>query len=175
MRLMAFAALVTATWIGAAQAQEPAAPPEALTDVYACAATADDAARLACYDSAVGRLRAAEEEGRVVAVDREQVAILERDSFGFSLPSLGSLLPRRHDASPPAALERIELRIARITRRADGRHHIVMENGQTWAQIEPQSVSNLEVGDTITIRRASLGSFMLSPQHGAAHRVRRVE
>jgi hypothetical protein len=175
MRLAALIGLLATVSVAAASAQERVAPPEALADVYACAATADDAARLACYDAAVGRLRTAEQEGRVVAVDREQVATLERESFGFSLPSLDSLLPRRANAAAPEAIERVELIIARIVRRADGRHHIVMANGQTWAQIEPQSASNLEVGDTITIRRATLGSFMLSPQRGAAHRVRRVE
>lgn len=152
--------------------------PQSLQDVYACAQTTDDAARLACYDATVGRLHNAEQEGRVVAVDREQVATLERESFGFQFPSLGALLPRSDNssASPNTELVQVQARIARVVRRSDDRYWFEMENGQIWGQIEPQSAANIRAGDTVTIRRATLGSFFLSPaRHGAAHRVRRID
>lgn len=166
------AAVVIALTTTSAIAQEnQQAQPQALTDVYACAATTDNTARLACYDAAVGRLRSAEQEGRVVAVDREQVANLERDAFGFSLPSISGLLRGERNTE---AVANIDMQVERIARLGDGRSRFIMTNGQTWAQIEPQSTSNVRPGDTITIRRAALGSFVLSPVRGALHRVRRV-
>lgn len=148
------------------------ASPQALQQVYACASITGEAERLACYDAAVGSLQQAETQGRIVAVDREQVQELERDSFGFSLPSMSRIFSRE-SAPTEERIERIELTVERITRYADGRHAFIMSNGQTWTQIEPQSVSNVDVGDNIAVRRASLGSYMLSPVRGRAHRVRR--
>lgn len=153
---------------GEAAAQRPATP---LSPIYACANQTDDAARLQCYDQAVTQLRAAEQTGQVLAVDREQVAALERESFGFQLPSLSSMLPNFNGA--PQQIERVETQVERVLSLADGRHTFVLANGQSWTQIEPRSASNVRAGDTIAIRRATLGSFMLSPERGAAHRVRR--
>jgi hypothetical protein len=151
--------------------------PRALGDVYACSAITDDVQRLACFDTAVGRLRQQESAGQVVAVDREHVATLERESFGFSLPSLDRLLPSLgggSDDAEPEALERIQVEIARIVTDANGRASFVMTNGQVWRQVETQRTNNVRVGDNVTVRRAALGSFLLSPSRGGlAHRVRR--
>lgn len=159
-------------FVGVAHAQ-PAETTTPLNEIYACASITDDAARLQCFDDKVGRLRSAEQSGQVVAVDRQQVDTLERQSFGFQLPALSSLLPRRDGEREQ--IERVEAHVSRIIPIADGRHIFVLDNDQRWSQIQAQSVSNVEVGDAIAIRRAALGSFMLSPVHGAAHRVRRVE
>lgn len=165
-----------ALWVGLsagcawAQQQETAAP---LEPVFACVDIADDAARLACYDQAVRNVRSAANEGRVVAVDREQVETLRRDSFGLSLPSIASLLPRRNSESD--ALDEVALQVQSVSRYMDGRHVFEMSNGQQWVQIEPARARNIREGDTITIRRAALGSFMMvGARGGAAHRVRRM-
>lgn len=157
----------------AAIAQTESAPPQVLAGVYACANLAGEAERLACYDEAVGRLQQAESQGRIVAVDRDQVATIERDSFGFRLPSIASILRRGQPEQDQ--IERVETQVVRVVTYINGRHSFVMANGQTWTQIEAQSASNVDEGDTIVIRRAALGSYMLSPQHGRAHRVRRAE
>lgn len=154
------------------QTQAQAQP---LGEVFACADLPGEAARLQCYDAAVGRLRNAEAQGRVVAVDREQVATLERESFGFNLPSMSSLFGQRTPAADRERLDRIEMQVERVVALANGRHRFVMSNGQTWVQIEPRSASNVDPGDNIAIRRSALGSYMLSPEHGAAHRVRRED
>lgn len=155
-----------------ANAQQSASP-SALRDVYACASITDGTQRLACYDAAVGHLQQAESQGRVVTVDSDQVATLERESFGFSLPSIGALLRRNPTATPQ--VDRVEMQVERIVSHLDGTHSFVMTNGQVWTQIEPASANNVEPGDSIAIRRATLGSFMLSPESGRAHRVRRTE
>lgn len=178
MRALFVAVLFTGAITVAAPAQTPAQPtPEALTNVYQCATVQDGAQRLACYDAAVGRLREAESQGNLIAVDRQQVATLERESFGFRLPTLSTFVPRLGDGGESTeGLESLQMQVARIASRANGRHAFVMENGQIWTQAEAQRTSNVRAGDTITIRRGAIGNYMLSPSRGgAAHRVRREE
>jgi hypothetical protein len=164
---------------GGAAAQTPPAAsgnPQALDEVYRCAEIADDAQRLACYDSTVSRLQQAQSSGQVVAVDREQIQTIRRDSFGFSLSSLSALVPHfgggQHPADEP--IQHVELQLRSISALRDGRHRFIMANGQVWTEIEPQSAANLRPGDTVTVRAALAGSFLMtSSRGGAAHRVRR--
>lgn len=176
MRLVVIvASTLVITFAPIASAQTSPTQPQPLGEVFACADVLGEAERLQCFDEAVGRLRTAEAQGRVVAVDREQVTALERESFGFNLPSVSALFGRRSAAIEGEHVDRLEMQVERIVRLANGRHKFVMADGQAWVQIEARSASNVDPGDTIVIRRAALGSYMLSPTHGAAHRVRREE
>lgn len=62
-----------------------------LDAIYACAETEDAAERLACYDAAVGTLQQAEARGEVTTISRSEVEAVERDAFGFNLPTLPRL------------------------------------------------------------------------------------
>lgn len=167
---------VAAVWTTAlpAVAQDAATTPQALEAVYACANQTDQAARLACYDSAVAALRGAQTSGEMVAIDRGDVARMQRDSFGFNLPSIANLIPQvGHDDN---VVDRVEATVARMSTGASGRTTFRMQDGQVWTQIDPERVYNVREGDTVTIRRASIGSFMISsPRGGAGIRVRRAE
>ena len=80
-------------WAGAVQnthAQSAGQPVE-LSAIYACKALADSNARLACYDNAVGRFETAQKSGEIVTISKTQVEKVERDAFGFNIPSLPSL------------------------------------------------------------------------------------
>jgi hypothetical protein len=149
--------------------------------VYACASIADPDARLACYDQAVGALRSAEEAGSFVSVDRIQVQELEREAFGFSLPSLPRLFGGRDgddpaEGAPAMNVDEVQMVVTRISVRGDGRAVFTMDNGQRWTQVQSERVRNLREGDSVTIRRASLGSFFMAPDDGGAgYRVRREE
>jgi hypothetical protein len=172
MRLGAATALVFFLGASVAAAQTAAPTPEVLDRVYQCASVTDDAQRLACYDGAIARLRTAESQGEIVAVDRQRAETVQRESFGFHLPNLASLLPSAGDED----LERIETQVERVSSAGQGRYRFVLANGQNWAQAETRSVHNVRAGDTVTIRRAALGSYMLvSERGGAAHRVRRED
>ena len=178
LRPAAFVVAATmVAWTGAATAQTATTSPptaEALTALYACAEISEDAARLACYDDAAGRVRRAQTEGSLVAVDRAQVQEMQRESFGFSLPSIANLLPQRADGQSDEP-ESVELQVTEVIAHGNGNHTFVMADGQRWTQVEGQRATNVRAGDTIRIRRAAMGSFLLQPSRGgAAHRVRRV-
>jgi hypothetical protein len=162
-------ALLVVASAGAAGAQTTR--PEELTQAYACRSIPDVAERVACYDRAIDQILAAEQQGRFVAVDRGQVEAVERESFGFDLPSIASLIPGR---SAEDDLQRLQLEVERVVTLGDGRRLFVMTDGQRWAQVDGASAHNVRAGDSVTVRRAALGTFLLASERGgAAHRVRR--
>ncbi len=158
-----------------AQEQAPATP-GVLDQVYACATVTDEAARLTCYDNAVGRLREAQSSGNLVAVDRQQAQEIQRDAFGFSLPSLPRLFGGRGDNQQTAIEEVAEMRleVASVTSRRNMPSVFTMTNGQVWVQIDDENARNVRQGGAVTVRRASMGSFLMSVDAGGpAIRVRR--
>lgn len=161
--------------VAAAQTQAPPQPPEALNQVYTCSNITDDAQRLACYDQAVGHLRQAQSNGDLVAVDRGQAETINREAFGFSLPSLPHLFSRGSDGEEVGHVEALELEVARVSPRGDGTATFTMTNGQVWAQIDNENARNVRVGGHVTVRRASMGSFLMHVDAGGpALRVRRA-
>jgi hypothetical protein len=50
---------------------------------------------------------------------------------------------------------------------------VVLDNGQTWAFIEPEP--RLRPGDSVTIKRASLGSFLMLTPSRRSYRVERLK
>jgi hypothetical protein len=159
----------------------PLQSPEVVSKVYACADIADAAQRLACFDAAVAAMKSAETQGQFTAVDAAGVRQIEREAFGFSLPSLPKLgLPslRRDGGAAAAEPERtaeLAMTIARVGR-FDGRQSFIMDNGQVWVLIDSQSNRLARAGEKVTVRRASLGSYLMSVvAGGSALRVRRAQ
>lgn len=163
-------------------AQQAAAPaqPKALAEIYACAQIAEDPARLACFDAAVGALKSAQASGEFAAVDAAGVRRIEREAFGFSLPSLPRLgLPgfsKGEDGGrAPEQTSEVELVIDRVSR-IDGREAFIMANGQIWSHIDSNTNRKARPGAKVTIRRAAMGSYLMRVEDGgAALRVRRLE
>ena len=61
-------------------------------------------------------------------------------------------------------------------RRRDGTASFTMTNGQVWSQIDNESPRNARAGGQVTIRRASMGSYLMSVEAGGpALRVRRTQ
>ena len=130
---------------------------------YACADIETDAERLACYDGAVGRLKAAEESGELATVSREEVETVRKESFGFSIPSLPSLALPKLGSSEKADLDRIEAGIKSIQRSRDNRLLVTLDNGQVWRQIDDKPVRYRKKSppETAEIKTAALGSFRM--------------
>ncbi len=168
------AALITAP----AQAQGTANNP---TDaVYACASLAEDAARLACFDAAVATLRAQEEAGLVQTVDVAKIQTIEREAFGFSMPSLPTLFSRSSSDRDKVKRDDIEeitvaIKSARV-QGVTGKAILVLDNGQTWEQIDTAKIqsSSLRKAKEARIRKAALGSFMMTIDGGRSIRVKRI-
>lgn len=144
--------------------------------VRACAAETDVLQRLACYDRAAAQLGAAPAPAPPTAAATAEspaagarpAAVPPEGEFGVR----NGPLAQRRSAAPPkeitAAVTLIRMR------RSDGALVISLDNDQIWMQNQPTEYFPLKVGDTVRIRSAALGSYMLFAPSKRATRVTRI-
>lgn len=143
-----------------------------LQELVDCRKVTDDSARLACYDKAAASLDQAEAKGDIVVVDREQARKVRRQAFGFSMPSI-SLFEK---GETQEELENVTgvVDVARIN--GAGKWVIQLKDGGIWAQVDAKELhKSPKPGSMVKIRKASLGSFMMTVDNGGGFRVHRVE
>ncbi|WP_397393427.1 hypothetical protein [Phenylobacterium sp.] len=155
-------------------------PPASLSDrradtleaLSACRAVSDPAARLACYDSAAGRLDEAEKTGEIVVVDRKQAGEVRRQAFGFAIPSL-ALFEKAEGAEK---LDRVESTLKAARQGADGKWILQLENGAVWRQTDTENlIREPRPGSRVAIKSAALGSYLMSVDGQRSFRARREE
>jgi hypothetical protein len=150
--------------------------------IYACTSEAEDTRRLICFDEAVAAMRAKEDAGLFQTVDVAEIKQIEREAFGFSMPSLPSLFRRTDDPVEPAAGDKELTEIVSAVRTAriedfTGKLIVTLENGQTWEQIDSSRVraSAARNAKEAIIRKATFGSFLMTIDGSRAIRVRRLK
>jgi hypothetical protein len=171
MRLAILIAAVIAAQGLAASAAQPRRS-AALAKLAECRSIGEAAARLACFDRETAALEAAQASGAVVIVEREEIRSTRRKLFGLTLPNLSVF----GDDSPGAeGISQIESKIRRISRNPYGKWIFELEDGARWAQIDTRELSRTpRVGDSIKIRRATMGSYLANVQGQIAIGVERV-
>lgn len=172
-----------------------AADVSSAADARDCVAIPDDAKRLACYDSAFGRggaavpaspgipatagpavsaaPAAAASASAATAASTAPAPILVDPvaEFGLSESQKRAQNPERaKDVSPDS----ITARVSTVGRQPTGGLVVTLDNDQVWAQAESLSKARVTPGDEVTIRKATLGSYMLIAPNKVAMRVRRV-
>lgn len=130
-----------------------------------CAALADDRARLACYDSIFGRPAAAAAPAAATAADPEA-------DFGLTEAAKRAREPEESRERFP---ESISGMVAKVARQPAGELVLTLDNGQVWTQVQVDARARVAVGDTVTIKKAALGSHLLVTEDRYATRVRRVK
>jgi len=143
-------ALLCLWWTGLARADEAR---DALGEITRCSAVAEPAERLRCFDRALPRAKEA-------LVPREQ-------DFGKPPPR-------------PPELPQVSATVRELSKTVRGRALFVLDNGQTWRQIEGDDAQVHEPppGTTlkVIIARGMFGSYQLSIEgRNGFVRVRRVE
>jgi len=161
------AMLFAAATFGSASAQQAT-----LESVVACKAIETPMERVACYDEAVGWLQAAEAAGEVKVVTRADVEKVERESFGFSIPSLPSFA-RLSSGGEAGELSRVTETVQSVSGSASGLR-VKLSNGQVWIQIDDKNV-RAKSPKSAEIYQAALGSFKMKLDGGLAFRVRREQ
>lgn len=190
MRVIAWAT-VACCWNGPASAADQLR--------HRCAAVADDLGRLACYDAEYGRPEpetpvvtevkppapaaapaavaagvaadAVVAAGPTGAAGAGVAAAGAEADFGLSKWTKRNLDPEAAKAAP----QRITARVRQVGQQRDGRFVVTLDNDQVWLQNETMSRARVAVDDEVTIREASLGSFLLVTVDDVATRVRRVK
>jgi len=147
-----------------------------------CAAMTDDGARLACYDSlfrprdGVPRVRApavpaAPTAGAATGTVAAATSTPEAD-FGLTEAAKRSREPEESREQLP---ESISGTVAKVARQPAGELVVTLDNGQVWTQLQVDKRARVAAGDTVTIKKAALGSHLLVTANRYATRVRRVK
>ena len=143
-----------------------------LQQLIDCKKIADPTQRLACYDQAAGALDQAEAKGDIVVVNREQARKVRRQAFGFTMPSI-SLFER---GEKPEDVSSTEGKIASARKTLGGKWEIKLEDGAAWIQIDLTEIPiDPKPGQTVKIKRASMGSYMMEVGNQRAVKVHREE
>jgi hypothetical protein len=170
--LVIAALAVSAAPLAAAPAPADQQRAKELQQLIDCKKITDPTQRLACYDQAAGVLDQAEAKGDIVVVNREQARKVRRQAFGFTLPSM-SLFSR---GEKPEEIATAEGKIASARKLLNGRWEVKLEDGATWVQIDATEIPlDPKRGQAVKIRKASLGSYLMTVGNQREVKVHRVE
>jgi hypothetical protein len=161
----------------------------------ACVKETDDAVRLKCYDSEMRRIlvapvaSAAAQSGVTQSgstqsgstqsgSNREPEAapipeMTPEQAFGYRGAIAREQVDRRDEQR--SSLEKLEAIVAKVDRKPLGELVLTLANGQVWTQKAPDPHFKAKAGDAVTIRRGSLGSFMMVVSGGRSTQVARVK
>jgi hypothetical protein len=154
----------------------------------ACTAEKNDARRLECYDQAMSVRKQAPAVAPAVAAAAAPEAKAAAAEPKAAAPAVAGASPdaeakfgyrgaiARQELDEQAQREsggdRIEAGVVEVARRARGELVLTLDNGQVWAQKAADS-SRVKVGDRVTIKKASFGSFLLVFPNNRTTRVTR--
>ena len=140
--------------------QAAEALPEAMR---ACATLKRDAERLACYDRVAAGIDAGADNA---------TASSPENMFGAHT----ALTPKPKD--PPEAkreeLQQITGQVVSVGHSQNGLMELALDNDQVWRQQDGEVTLIIQTGDSVTISRASLGTFRITDKRGRSARFRRV-
>lgn len=137
-----------------------------------CRKITDNTARLACYDQATAAFDQAEAKGDVVVVDREQATKVRKQAFGFTLPSISIF----EKGETKEEIDNTTGVVASARQDGLGKWIVKLEDGAVWAQVDVKELFKTpKPGMAVKIRKASLGSYLMSIENQGAFRARRVE
>ena len=152
---------MAAALLGALMFGQSAGAADALPEALrACAAMRNDIERLACYDKAVAH------------IESGSVAPSPENMFGAST----ALVPDRKTERETNGeeLQQISGTVVSLSRSESGLVTLTLDNEQVWRQTDADTTLTIKTGDSVTISRASLGTFRLVDTRGRSSRFKRV-
>jgi FtsP/CotA-like multicopper oxidase with cupredoxin domain len=166
------------------------------SDGASCVAVSDDAARLACYDRAYGRNAASKSAAAAgaaaagtaaapkspavaspTAVHAAPAAATPKDpvsEFGLTEAAKQAKDPAKA-AEAAKAPTSMTAKVISLRFKKYGEFVVTLDNGQVWEQNEPMPSAIVRVGDTVTVKKAVLGSYTLVTAARVATKVHRVD
>ena len=135
-----------------------------LDPLIACTRLTADTARLACFDGAMAKIQDNIPQSTIHAAPTPE------QQFGLSDKRVLGLETAPGQA-PPTVLHS---RIANVLHSAADRQTFVLENAQTWQQIELDPDFAARIGQEVRISKGALGSFWLATDSHHATRVKRI-
>ncbi len=72
-------------------------------------------------------------------------------------------------------LKEISAVAVEVTKRTRGEHVVTLDNGQVWTEKEAESYFRVKVGDTVVIKKISMGGYRMVVRGNRASAVRRIK
>jgi hypothetical protein len=162
------------------------APAQSKPDpLEACYQQPDGAPRLACFNREMQRRQAAgsaavpagaaattASHSSTAAAPPAGDAKVAADTVGLQGSALRKKLKEEGVSSEP--VQPIVAKIVRMVPRPHSELAFVLDNGQTWEQVETLDGLNVKLQDTVTIKPGILGAFFLSTPRSQTIRVHRI-
>ncbi len=141
--------------------------------LQACRAERDDANRLSCYDREIdAQSRRPSKGAETPPVQQAAVPRTPEEDFGHRQVRV------REDRAAEQQEDRLKELVAtviEVAKRANGTHVMTLDNGQVWMESSLEPAFRVAPGESITIKPAALGTFLLSTQSNRSTRVTRVK
>ena len=138
-----------------------------------CAEINESAKRLACYDQVAERPPAA---GAALSKNspapKGSAAAPASDATATAAPKESFGLYNAEHPAAPAVEALITAKVISIGISSSGRSTVALEGNQVWELDSADPV--LAKGDTVTVKRGTLGSFILTTAAGRLHRAHRI-
>jgi hypothetical protein len=129
-----------------------------------CVSMPRDAERLACYDRAVALIRSGSANSPAPSAENMFGA-----STAISEPQNAHNEPDRQE------LNQINGHVTALHSTTEDKLIVLtLDNGQVWRQQDLDAHLTIDVGDSVTIARASLGTFRITDKRGHSARFKRV-
>jgi hypothetical protein len=126
-----------------------------LQAAQACTRLDDDAARLSCYDAAMGVRKAASGAAKPQsAPPSDAVRTGAQGKFGDD--------GRFHTESKPSLPKNLTVQVREVTILPAGLYRLVLDNGQVWDTTQADSALAFKANDAVTISRRVLGGYEIS-------------
>jgi hypothetical protein len=139
---------------------------DALVDsLIACGQITSDSARLSCFDREIAEIRKKNPQPSA------SVAPTAEQKFGLSDKQVLELGATPGQVPTPTVLH---AHIVNAPRYPIERQAFVLDNAQTWQQIELDLGFTVRIGQEVTISKGALGSYWLSADSHRATRVKRI-
>jgi hypothetical protein len=177
-------------------AQGAAADDSIESRIDACRAEPDDAARLSCYDRAAEALKppvvVAEPQATAPIAASQPDPAPEPASAPDPAPAPAPAAAPEAPVDPVAQFgmnpelasqqetEKVELTEIRavaveVTKRTRGELVVTLDNGQVWTEKDAESYFRIKVGDTVIIKKISMGGYRMVGRGNRASTVRRIK
>ena len=128
-----------------------------------CVALRRDSERLACFDKAIATLQRGDESAQPLSAE---------NMFGANAGN--SQTDAERNEVKREELRQIKGTVTSLRHTEDGMIVIELDNGQVWRQQDSSVRLMVATGDTVTIARASLGTFRIADKTGRFARFKRV-
>jgi len=172
IHVIALAITILGTCPAAAQDAPDSGQSALLIDkITACRAIADAGRRLTCFDQAAVALAKARSERQMVVLDRGEVRQKRQSLFGLRLPEIQ--LFGREEAKEPEIRE-VRSKVVRLAPFGRDQWTVWLDQGGVWRTTE-KARFDPEVGQSVRIFKAAMGSFRASFNGNLAVRIERVE